>query len=168
MLEVLALILLIIVGYLVANLLVSIWAIALVIMRIISVIAMFRRKREWYFIGGSIAILIIGVVFVFRGEKALIGANPLLAVLGAVGLAAFIWIIGRNISSASRQEPYTDPDRLVGMIGTAKTDVWRDGSVYVNGENWSAVSDEPVTMGSQVQVIQRKGLVLEVKLIKEN
>ena len=171
-LEIVSLILLFLVGYSVANLPVNTWAIILVLTGIIAVIVMFRLKTRWYLIAGSIAVLIAGTVFVFRGENAVFGVNPLVAGLGAIGLAAFVWIIGRNISTASRQKPYTDPDRLVGMIGSATTSISNEGSVYVNGEDWSAKSDEPIPLGSQIKVIQRNGLVLKVKKIidtnKEN
>lgn len=166
-LEVLALILLFIVGYLVANLPVNTWAIALVLIGIISLIALFRRKTQWYFITGSLALLVTGMVFVFRGENSILGVNPLLAVIGTFGLAGFIWIISRNIATASHQEPYSDLDKLVGMIGSASTDISKEGSVYVNGENWSAISDEPIAMGNQIRVIQRNGLMLKVEGVKE-
>ena len=166
-LEILALILLFIVGYLVANLQVNAWAIALVLIGIISLIALFRRKIHWFFITGSLAVLVVGMIFVFRGENSILGVNPVLAVIGTFGLAAFIWIISRNISTASHQEPYSDPDRLVDMIGSATTDISKEGSVYVNGENWSAISDEPIAMGSQVRVVRRNGLVLKVEVVKE-
>ncbi len=166
-LEVLSLILLFIVGYLVANLPVNSWAIILVLIGIVSVILMLRRKRQGYFIAGSIFVLILGMIFVFRGETTLLGVSPMLAGIGAVGMAAFIWIIGRNISAVAHQEPYSDPDRLVGMIGSATTDISREGSVYVNGENWSAVSDKLIKAGSQVKVIQRNGLVLQVEMAQK-
>lgn len=166
-LEVLALILLLTVGYLVANLPVNIWAIALVLVGIIAVILMFRLKRRWTFIAVSIVVLIVGMAFVFRGENTLIGVNPILAVTGSLGLAAFVWIVDRNVMAASHQEPYLDHDRLVGMVGSAVTDIGREGSVYVNGENWSAFSDERIPANSQVKVVQRKGLVLEVEKVKD-
>ena len=166
-LEIMALISLIIVGYSVANLPVNTWALALLLMGIVSVIVILRRTRQWYFIAGSITILIVGMVFVFRGENAILGVDPLLAVIGAVGIGTFIWIIGRNISEAFHQQPHTDLNRLVGITGTATTDITKNGSVYVDGENWSAISDEPISAGSQVKVMQRKGLVLKVEIVKE-
>jgi membrane-bound ClpP family serine protease len=38
----------------------------------------------------------------------------------------------------------------------------------VDGESWSATSDEPIPAGSPVKVVQREGLILKVELVKEN
>lgn len=166
-LEVLALLLLISVGYAVANLPVNAWALVLLLLGIVGVIVTFRRVRKWYFIVGSIVLLMVGMVFVFRGENSITGVNPLLALIGALGLGAFVWIIGTNISRTFHQKPYSDLNRLTGMAGVATTDILRDGSVYVDGEDWSATSDEPIAAGSQVKVVERKGLVLKVEKSKE-
>jgi membrane-bound serine protease (ClpP class) len=167
-LEIIALVLLFAVGYSVANLPVNAWALALLLVGIVSVLVTFRRTRQWYFIVGSITILIVGMVFVFRSENGLLGVNPLLAITGAVGIGSFVWIIGHNISKTFHQKPYSDLNGMAGMIGTATTDISNDGSVYVDGENWSATCDEPITAGSRVKVIQRNGLVLKVEIVKEN
>ena len=167
LLEIAALISLIISGYSVANLPVNTWAIALLLVGVVSVIVFLRRTSQWYFIAGSIIMLIVGMVFVFRGENIILGVDPLLAVIVAVGMGAFIWIIGRNTSEAFHQRPHRDLNRLVGMTGSATTDITKNGSVYVDGENWSAISDEPISAGSQVIVQQRKGLVLKVEFVKE-
>jgi membrane-bound ClpP family serine protease len=163
-LEALALILMIAVGYAVANMQVNAWALVVLLLGIVAIIVTFRRVRKWYFMAGSIALLIAGMLFVFRGENAIIGVNPLIAVIGAVGLGAFIWIAGSNISKAFHQKPYSDLNRLTGMTGKAITDISDEGSVYVDGENWSATSEEPIPAGSNVRVIQRNGLVLKVEI----
>jgi len=160
-LEVMALILLIAVGYAVANMPVNLWALFFLLIGIVTVIVAFRKTKKWYFIAGPIAFLIIGMVFLFWG------VNPLLAGFGAVGIGAFIWLIGHNISATFRQKPYSDLDRMVGMIGTASTAIGHEGSVYVDGESWTAKSDAPFPAGSQVRVLERKGLVLKVEIVNK-
>jgi membrane-bound serine protease (ClpP class) len=167
-LEVLALALLIFVGYAVANLPVNAWALALILIGIVSVIVTFRRTRQWYFIVGSIVVLIIGMAFVFRSETSFFGVNPLLAAVVSVSLGAFIWLVGHNISLTFHQKPYSDLDRMMGMLGTTTTDVHKEGSVYVDGEHWSAISDSPIAKGSQVKVLERNGLVLKVEAISND
>ena len=166
-LEIIALVLLFAVGYSVANLPVNAWALVLLLIGIVVVVVTFRRARKWYFIAGSILILAIGLVFVFRGETAVLGVNPLLAVVGAVGIGGFIWIIGNNVSKTFHQKPYTDLNSMAGMVGRATTDISTDGSVHVDGESWSATSDVSIPAGSQVKVIRREGLVLKVEMVIE-
>ncbi len=161
-LEVLALIFLIGVGYAVSNLPVNLWALFVLLAGIVTVIIAFRKTKKWYFMAGPIALLIVGMVFLFWG------VNPLLAGFGAVGIAAFIWVIGHNISATFHQQPYSDLDRMVGKIGTANTDILKEGSVRVDGEGWSAVSDTLIPAGSSVRILQRNGLVLKVELAENN
>jgi membrane-bound ClpP family serine protease len=52
---------------------------------------------------------------------------------------------------------------LVGQIGEAKTRVYEEGSVQVNGELWSARSEESIPAGSAIRVIRREGFVLFVE-----
>jgi membrane-bound serine protease (ClpP class) len=166
-LEFLALVLLAAVGYAVVNLPVNAWALVVLLLGIVAIIVAFRRVRKWYFMAGSIVLLIAGMIFVFRGENAVIGVNPLIAVIGSVGLGAFIWIAGTNISKAFHQKPYSDLNRLSGMTGKAVTDIADEGTAYVDGENWSATSEKPIPAGSNVKVVQRNGLILTVEIKKE-
>ncbi len=161
-LEVLALIFLVAVGYAVANLPVNLWALFFLLVGIVTVIVAFRKTKKWYFIAGPLVLLIVGMVFLFWG------VNPLLAGFGAVGIGAFIWVIGHNISVTFYQKPYSDLDRMVGMIGTANTDISHEGSVYVAGETWTARSEVHIPAGSSVRVLQRNGLVLKVELVEDN
>ena len=93
--------------------------------------------------------------------------DPLLALVVSAGMGAFIWIIGKNITQASRQRVHRDLARLVGQTGHAVTDISIKGSVYVDGENWSAISDQPIKKDSQVIVTQRNGLVLKVEPVTD-
>jgi membrane-bound serine protease (ClpP class) len=167
-LEVIALLLLFAVGYSVANLTVNAWAIVLLLIGIAAVVVTFRRARRWYLIAGSILILVVGLVFVFRSETGILGVNPWLAIVEAAGIGGFVWIIGNNVSKTFHQKPYSDLNSMAGMVGRAATDIAVDGSVYVDGESWSATSDEPIPAGSPVKVVQREGLILKVELVKEN
>jgi membrane-bound ClpP family serine protease len=163
-LEALALALLVAVGYTVANLPVNAWALVVLLLGIVAIIVTFRRVRKWYYMAGSIVLLIVGMIFVFRGEYSVIGVNPLIAVIGSIGLGAFIWIVGSNISKTFHQKPYSDLNRLEGMTGKAITDISDEGSVYVDGENWSATSENPIPAGSSIRVVQRNGLILKVEI----
>ncbi|MBE0699371.1 MAG: NfeD family protein, partial [Anaerolineaceae bacterium] len=54
-------------------------------------------------------------------------------------------------------------DQLVGMIGQANNDIRGQGSIHVNGEDWSASSKQFIPAGSSVRVLHRNGLVLEIE-----
>jgi len=53
------------------------------------------------------------------------------------------------------------------MTGIAHTNIFQEGSVYINGEEWSAWSRNPIPVETRVRIIGRQGLVLEVEAVKE-
>jgi membrane-bound serine protease (ClpP class) len=51
---------------------------------------------------------------------------------------------------------------LIGKTGEAHTDIFAEGSVYVDGEEWSGRSEVFIPSGQPVKVLGREGLVLLV------
>jgi membrane-bound serine protease (ClpP class) len=49
------------------------------------------------------------------------------------------------------------------MQAEAKTDILKNGQVFMRGEYWSAWSDEPIQKGENVTVIAVEGLKVKVK-----
>jgi len=163
-LEILALALLALVGYSVANLAVNAWAIVLLLAGVVLVLIALRRCWKWYFLAGSIVCVIIGLLFVYQGAGSLLAMDTLLAMLLSLGMGVFIWIVGRNTSAAFNLSPSSDPDQVIGMTGKALTEVAAKGSVYVDGENWSATAENRIPKGSPIIVLERSGLVLKVRI----
>ncbi|NMC29469.1 MAG: hypothetical protein GYA45_05305 [Pelolinea sp.] len=163
-LEVLALGLLFLVGYSIANMAVNAWAIVLLLVGVMLVIVSLRRAWKWYFLMASILCVITGLLFVYQGNGKLLAMDGLLAFFLSIAMGIFIWIVGRNTSRVFRLKPTSDPDHVVGLTGKAITDIAASGSAYVDGENWSAISDSRIPKGSAVIVLKRDGLVLKVGL----
>lgn len=135
---------------------------------ILFLVAFFRKDRRWI-LGSSILCLIIGSAFLFRSEHWWQPAvNPLLAILVSAATGSFFWVIGRKLLEASVATPHHDPDRLIGELGEAKTDIHQHGSVQVDGELWSATSHTPIPAGSLVRVVKRDGFTLEVVKEEQN
>ncbi|HAF63072.1 MAG TPA: hypothetical protein DCK95_12230 [Anaerolineaceae bacterium] len=166
-LEILSLILLILVGFTVKNMTVNPWAIVLLLGSVIVVLVSLKRSWKWYFTAASILALLAGMLFFYKEEGRILAIDPLLALFVSGTVGAFIWIIGHNTVAALNLKPQRDPDSVIGLTGKALTDIHTDGSVYVGGENWSAMSDSRIAKGNQVVVLQRSGLVLKVESIPE-
>ncbi|MEK6692125.1 MAG: NfeD family protein [Nitrospirota bacterium] len=49
------------------------------------------------------------------------------------------------------------------MEGIARTEIYKDGTVFVHGELWKAWSDEPIKKGALIIVEKVEGLKLKVK-----
>ncbi len=167
LLELISVLLLTLVGFTVARLPVNSWAIVLLLGGVVSVILTLKKTDNKYLVIVSIFLLLAGMLTIFKAEHGLLAVDPLLALVVSVGMGAFIWIIGKNITQASRQHVHRDLARLVGQTGHAVTDISIRGSVYVDGENWSAISDQPIKKDSQVIVTQRNGLVLKVEPVTD-
>jgi len=89
--------------------------------------------------------------------------------LGITGLtsALFGFIIYKGLE-AKRLRKEFDIDLLIGKVGYAKTDITSDlkGIVYVEGEEWSAKTDEEfIATGDKIKVIGVEGLTLIVKSV---
>lgn len=56
----------------------------------------------------------------------------------------------------------TGSEGMVGRTGVAITDCTPEGKVRVMGQIWNASSDDNLTAGDQVEVIQSEGLKLHV------
>ena len=59
-------------------------------------------------------------------------------------------------------------ETLVGTPGVARTDISSEGGkIFVVGEWWNAVSDEPVRTGDRVVVVSVNDMVLKVRGAQE-
>jgi membrane-bound serine protease (ClpP class) len=150
-------------GYAVYNLSVNWWALLILALSIVPFLyAVQKPKRELY-LGLSILLLVIGSVFLFAVDGWRPAVNPLVALLSSGLVAAFIWIVVRKSAQAAAARPSHDLEVLVGQVGEARTAIHDEGSVYVNGELWSARSGSKIPAGSHVRVLRREGFVLVVE-----
>jgi membrane-bound serine protease (ClpP class) len=170
LLEIGALFALVLAGYTLINLPLNTWAIVLFVIGIIFfVLALIWRgsRRGLITLLISLTLLVIGSIFAFRSPQGGSAVNPVLAVLVTGGSAGLLWFMARKSIDAAIQRPTHDYDRLVGMVGEARTDIRGQGAVYVGGEEWTATCSVYVPAGTPVRVLRRNGLVLEVEPIKK-
>jgi len=165
MLELGAAFCLLLAGYAVYNLTFSLWALILLVLSIIPFIIAIRHKRREVFLALSIALLITGSVFLFLDENGRAAVNPWLAVATSILVGGFTWFTTNKTLQASQSRPRHSLDALVGQTGEAKTRIHEDGSVQVAGELWSASSDSPIPVGSNIRVVERDGFVLKVEKV---
>lgn len=150
-------------GYAVYNLSFNWWALVLVLLGVIPfVYAIQKPKRELY-LGLAILLIVVGSVFVFPRSDARGGVNLWVAFAASLCVAGFLWIAVRKSVEAATVRPSHDLGALVGQVGEARTKVHDDGSVQVDGELWSARSEQEIPVGSPVKVVRREGFILFVE-----
>ncbi len=152
--------------YSISHLLVNWWAVAFLVIGFFPFILAMRRRQErsiWPLLMASMVAFIIGSTFLFRGSDGNRVVDVWLVLLMSLIAVLFTWFLARKTIQAAQTQPSFDLDRLVGMTGRASSDISGQGTVYVNGEEWTAVSSTFIPAGSAVRILRRRGLLLEVE-----
>ncbi len=161
-LEIGALFAVVLAAFSISNFGINTWALALLILGIFPFILATRRSGKIYFLIIAMAALVVGSVFLIATPEGGPAVNPYLAIFVSAVSCAFLWFMGRRSLEAIAL-PAKSLAELIGKTGEAHTDIYAEGSAYVDGEEWSARSQVFIPVGSQVRVIGREGLVLVVE-----
>lgn len=94
-----------------------------------------------------------------------LGMSPLLAAL-AVFVAGALAVLGITLwwgmSQWGAKTPHRVGDQMINARITVSEWSGNDGYVYVDGELWRAIADEPLSPGDVVSVAKVDGLILKV------
>ncbi len=113
-------------------------------------------------IGGIIA-MVLGSLMLFKDAGPFLKLSIYTILPAVVVTAVFFTVVIGLAWKAFRSKPTTGQEGLVGLEGTAASEVTPEGgTVKVHGEIWSAVSDEPIQADKKVVVESVKGLKLKV------
>lgn len=167
LLEIGALFALVLAGIAATNMDINPWALAILILGVVPFIIALRKWRNWIFLGLTILAVVVGSYFLFSKPGGEPAVHLGLAVFVSLLVTVMLWVIGRKSLEAIARRPEMDLSKLDGMVGEAHTTIFHEGSVYINGEEWTAWSDKPIPAGSRVRVKSRQGLVLEVEPVDE-
>ncbi len=166
-LEIGAIFALLLAGWGVYNLPINYWALIILVLGVVPFIFAVRKSRRMVFLAISILALIVGSVFLFRGEiwwKPVV--NPVLASVVSLLAGGFFWIVVQKTLEAGDEPLAHDLGPLIGAVGEAKSDIHHEGSAQVRGELWSAFSENPISEGALVRVVKREGFMLQVEETK--
>ncbi len=166
-LEIIALFLWLLSGYIIFNLPVNFWALGLMLLGVVLFLLSLRKIRSLVYLGLSIAAVIVGSIFLFDQPGWQPAVNPFLAVIVSIFVAGFVWVVAQKAIEAESMRPAHDLEALIGRVGEAKTAISDEGSVQVAGELWSAKSDKPIPDGTHVRVVGRDGFSLVVEQMNE-
>ena len=115
---------------------------------------------------GGITAMILGSLFLINQDFPYYQISWSV-ILPMVGLAIGFTLLVVNFGvRALRRQPATGPEGMVGLMGSAKTNLTPNGKIFVQGEIWDAVSSVPVTEGQPIQITQIDGLTVHVKPVE--
>ncbi|MEN9564334.1 MAG: hypothetical protein RIR73_2578 [Chloroflexota bacterium] len=154
----------VIAGYAAYNFSIHWWALILLALSVPPFVLAVRKPSRWlFYLGICILFLVAGSVFLFAPEDTLISVDPLLALFASVVMSVVLWYLMRQFVVVMTRRPEHDIEALVGEVGTAASDIFKDGAVQVRGELWSARSEVEIPSGSAVLVVAREGFMLIVE-----
>lgn len=114
-------------------------------------------------IGGLISF-VLGSLILFESDVPYLRTSMgLIAIAAIITGLFFLLVVGLGIR-AQFKRPKTGTEGLVGVYGTARTQVKKTGTVLVHGELWKAESEEAIKAGTKIVVTEvKEGMVLKVK-----
>jgi len=111
----------------------------------------------------GVTCLVIGSLMLFKSpEPALRVSVELIAMVSAFSLLVVGFLVYMSLR-ARRMPVRTGMEGLIHEIGTVRSALDPRGKVFVHGELWDAVSEEPVGVGEPVEVLAVRNLTLAVR-----
>lgn len=112
---------------------------------------------------GGIISMVIGSLMLFESPLPFLKVS-LKVILPAVILTAIFFTLTITLAvKAYRRKPATGSEGLIGLEGEARSDIDKEGLVFVHGEIWRAWSDEPIKKGQRVIVEKVERLKVKVR-----
>jgi membrane-bound serine protease (ClpP class) len=116
---------------------------------------------------GGIISMVLGSLMLFESPAPFFRLSLLLVLPAVIVTALFFTVTFSLAYRASRRKPTTGREGMLGRKGVAKTDITREGGmVSVEGELWSAYSDDVIVQGEKVVVEAIADLKIKVSKSK--
>jgi membrane-bound serine protease (ClpP class) len=114
-------------------------------------------------LGGTVSLLAGSLLLIDSPEPAMRVSLRVVVPVVAVTAAFFVFAVAMAIR-AKRGKVVTGHEGLVGLVGTARTDLAPAGTVFVAGEHWDAESTAgSIPRGTRVEVVAAEGLRIRVR-----
>jgi membrane-bound serine protease (ClpP class) len=111
---------------------------------------------------GGVLSMILGARILIESPVPEMKVRWITALSVAIPLGLITVFLLRLALKAWKSKVVTGEAGLLNALGTAQTDLAPEGTIFVHGEIWNAVSSAPVARGARVRVRAVDGLVLMV------
>jgi membrane-bound serine protease (ClpP class) len=135
---------------------------------IILFIADIKVPSHGILTAGGLAAFIIGSLLLTERQAPFMRISiTLILTMAALTGGFFAFAVGAGIRAQS-QKVQTGREALIGAVGVARTDLTPTGTVFVQGELWSAQSEDgTIPAGRPIRVTRVDGLRLDVRKREE-
>ena len=111
---------------------------------------------------GGLAALIFGALLLVKTDAPFLKVSLSLIIPMALLVGALLMTLTWMAAKTQRRVAVTGAEGMIGTIALAQTDVAPRGRVFIQGEMWDAVSEEPIREGEEAKVEAVSGLTLKV------
>ncbi len=116
----------------------------------------------------GVVSLFLGGVMLFRGSETGMAISWGVLIPTVLTVSGFFIVVAGIVFRLHLQRPMTGSAGMEGTRGVAYTDLNPAGQVFVHGEYWHAISQEPVAAGERIEVLQVVDLTLRVRRAPKN
>jgi membrane-bound serine protease (ClpP class) len=142
---------------------INMWALPLVLAgTVLFGLSIWRWQRGLWLALSALAFS-LGSMFLFRIPGQILAVDPLLGAGTTLLTLTFFWLVVRKSLLAFRSPSSDSLSAVVGKVGEVRTALDPVGSVFVNGELWSARAELELAPGAKIIVTGREGLILVVQ-----
>jgi membrane-bound serine protease (ClpP class) len=115
---------------------------------------------------GGIVAFVLGSLLLFDTPDSTIAVDRGIIAAAALTVGSFMLVVGYLVVRGQRRPAATGAEALVGTIAVVRERRERGGRVFVHGEHWDALSDQPLEVGEPVEVVAvEPGLRLRVRRV---
>jgi membrane-bound serine protease (ClpP class) len=115
---------------------------------------------------GGVISFALGALLLFDtpDSDVRVGYGVVIASTGAIAL--FFGYVLFYLIKAQNLKPLVGMEGIIGEEGNAVSDIGDTGKIYIMGEYWDAESDEPISKGDKIKVVEyKKGFKLKVQKV---
>jgi membrane-bound serine protease (ClpP class) len=103
---------------------------------------------------GGIVAFAFGSLLLFDRADPTAAVDRSIVAAAVVAVSLFMLTIGYLVLRTQQRPPTTGAEGLVGARGIVRQRVDGEGIVFVHGESWTAVSDDPLEAGESIEVVR--------------
>jgi membrane-bound serine protease (ClpP class) len=125
-------------------------------------------------IGAAISILLGSLLLINKLDPRFLfepgyGVDRTMIFSVTLVLVAFFAFVAYLVVKSRIKRPVVGPEGLVGKIGevTEAISPKKGGKIFISGEYWFADSDEEISVGEKVEILEMRGLRLKVKRVEK-
>ena len=141
--------------------------VALILFSIILFIAEIKVISNGILTIGGVVSLAIGSLMLFQAPDSSLRISWGV-LIPAVSITSLFFIAVIAIALKAQLRPRQGgQEGMLGEEGVAVTDIHAEGKALIHGEHWNAISDVPVTRGSNIRVTRVENLKVKVEPIEK-